>query len=160
MAVCGAKFGIKLQRELDIYVDNTTPSVYRYAEEGRIYSRNGGVSAIVDEIPYIRLFLSKYCHKYTAFRNGSPLVSDVSTTILNMKDGEKMDRITRTWLGAEGCSAGGLESLNLDNLTGLFFIAGLSSSTTLAIFLSTFLYENRHILASTASIKQKLHGLA
>lgn len=28
-------------------------------------SRNGGVGAIVDELPYIRLFLSKYCHKFT-----------------------------------------------------------------------------------------------
>ncbi|KAL2462510.1 Glutamate receptor 2.7 [Forsythia ovata] len=28
-------------------------------------SRNGGVAAIVDELPYIRLFLAKYCHKYT-----------------------------------------------------------------------------------------------
>ena len=28
-------------------------------------SRNGGVAAIVDELPYIRMFLSKYCRKYT-----------------------------------------------------------------------------------------------
>lgn len=28
-------------------------------------SRNGGVAAIVDELPYIRRFLNKYCHKYT-----------------------------------------------------------------------------------------------
>lgn len=28
-------------------------------------SRNGGVGAIVDELPYIRLFLAKYCRKYT-----------------------------------------------------------------------------------------------
>ncbi|KAH6821813.1 hypothetical protein C2S53_008418 [Perilla frutescens var. hirtella] len=137
-------------------------------------SKNGGVSAIVDEIPYIKLFLSKHCHKYTminptyktsgfgfAFRKGSPLVSDVSTAIMNLREGEKMDRITRTWIGAEGCSAAdGLESLNLDRFTGLFLIAGLSSSAALAIFLSTFLYENQHILASSASIKQKLYDLA
>ena len=28
-------------------------------------SKHGGVAAIVDEIAYLRLFLSKYCHKYT-----------------------------------------------------------------------------------------------
>ncbi|KAH6773305.1 hypothetical protein C2S51_011709 [Perilla frutescens var. frutescens] len=136
-------------------------------------SRNGGIGAIVDEIPYIRLFLSKNCHNFTmidptyktsgfgfAFRKGSPLVSDVSTAILNLKEGDKMDRITRTWLGEEGCSADGLQGLDLNRFTGLFLVAGLSSSTALAIFLSTFLYENRHILASTASIKQKLHDLA
>lgn len=27
-------------------------------------SRNGGVAAIVDELPYLRLFLAKYCNKY------------------------------------------------------------------------------------------------
>lgn len=28
-------------------------------------SQNGGVSAIMDELPYIRLFLAIYCNKYT-----------------------------------------------------------------------------------------------
>ncbi|KAJ8617188.1 hypothetical protein MRB53_013374 [Persea americana] len=28
-------------------------------------SSNGGVSAIVDTIPYIRIFLAKYCNQYT-----------------------------------------------------------------------------------------------
>lgn len=27
-------------------------------------SQNGGVSAIFDELPYVQLFLSKYCNKY------------------------------------------------------------------------------------------------
>lgn len=71
-----------------------------------------------------------------------------------------MDKITRTWFGGEACSTDGLESLNLDSFTGLFLISGVASSTALAIYMSTFLYENRHILASTASIKNKLHDLA
>lgn len=28
-------------------------------------SKNGGVSAIMDEVPYIRVFLAKYCNNYT-----------------------------------------------------------------------------------------------
>lgn len=40
-------------------------SVEEYDEALSKGSRNGGVGAIVDELPYIRLFLSKYCHKYT-----------------------------------------------------------------------------------------------
>ena len=28
-------------------------------------SKNGGVAAIIDELPYLRCFLSKYCTKYT-----------------------------------------------------------------------------------------------
>ncbi|KAL1537723.1 glutamate receptor 2.9-like [Salvia divinorum] len=137
-------------------------------------SRHGGVAAIVDEIAYLRPFLSKYCHKYTmidpkhirtsgfafAFRKGSPLVSDFSTAILSLKEDAKIDTITRRWLGPEGCSGDGLESLGLDLFTGLFLIVGLASSTALAIFFSMFLYRNQHILASSGSIKKKLHDLA
>ncbi|KAG8380248.1 hypothetical protein BUALT_Bualt07G0173500 [Buddleja alternifolia] len=129
-------------------------------------SRNGGVAAIVDEVPYLRLFLAKYCHKYImAFPKGSPLVSDVSRAILNVTEGQKMDRVSNKWFGEEdGCpSSDGQvitsESLTLDSFKGLFLIAGLSSSSALAIFLCGFLYENRVIFASDASIRQKLSAL-
>ncbi|KAG6388367.1 hypothetical protein SASPL_149792 [Salvia splendens] len=137
-------------------------------------TRNGGVAAIVDEIPYLRLFLSKYHHKYTmidqkyirtsgfgfAFRKGSPLVSDFSTAILKLKEDGKIDMIARRWLGPEGHHYGdGLESLDLDHFRGLFLIVGVSTSTALAIFFSTFLYQNQQILASSGSIKEKLHDL-
>ncbi|KAL1533164.1 glutamate receptor 2.7-like isoform X3 [Salvia divinorum] len=137
-------------------------------------TRNGGVAAIVDEIPYLRLFLSTHYHKYImidrkytrasvfgfAFRKSSPLVSDFSTAILNLKEDGKIDMITRRWLGPEGYYGDGLESLDLDRFTGLFLIVGVSSSTALAIFFSTFLYQNQHILASSGSVKKKLHDLA
>lgn len=58
-------------------------------------SNNGGVGAIVDELPYLSLFLNKYCWKYImvgstyktagfgfAFPKGSPLVPDVSRAAL------------------------------------------------------------------------------
>ncbi|PIN07943.1 hypothetical protein CDL12_19475 [Handroanthus impetiginosus] len=142
-------------------------------------SKNGGVAAIVDELPYIRLFLAKYCHKYTivgptyrtagfgfAFPKGSPLVPDVSRAILDMAEGEKMVRISRKWFGEDkDCrdSYGTIitsKSLTLDSFRGLFLIAGLSSSLALVIFSSKFFYQNRVILASDASIKQKLSVLA
>ena len=94
------------------------------------------------------------------FRKGSPLVPDFSTVILNLKENGKIDTITRRWLGPEGCSGDGLESLDLDRFTGLFLIVGLASSTALAIFFSIFLYRNQHILASPGSIKEKLRDLA
>ncbi|XP_047958515.1 glutamate receptor 2.8-like isoform X1 [Salvia hispanica] len=143
-------------------------------------SRNGGVGAIIDELPYIRLLLSKHCDKYTmigpiyptsgfgfAFPKGSPLVFDVSHEILRLKeDTDLMVRITEKWLGDEkDCpNANGALSksqrLNLDSFKGLFLIAGVSSTLALAIFLSSFLYENRYLLESTASTKEKLLGLA
>ena len=77
-----------------------------------------------------------------------------------------MVRITEKWLGDEkDCpNANGALSksqrLNLDSFKGLFLIAGVSSTLALAIFLSSFLYENRYLLESTASTKEKLLGLA
>ncbi|XP_047951016.1 glutamate receptor 2.9-like isoform X2 [Salvia hispanica] len=136
-------------------------------------SRNGGAAAIVDEIPYLKLVLGKHCDKYTmidpiyktsgfgfAFRKGSPLVGDVSIAILEMKENGKMDLITRRWFGAQVCCADGLEGLGPDRFTGLFLIAGVSSSMALAAFFSEFFYENRDILASSASVKEKLQSLA
>ncbi|XP_047958871.1 glutamate receptor 2.8-like isoform X2 [Salvia hispanica] len=143
-------------------------------------SRNGGVGAVIDELPYIRLLLSKHCDKYTiigpiyptsglgfAFPKGSPLVFDVSREILRLKeDKDLMMRITKKWLGDEKeCpnADGALSTsqrLNLDSFKGLFVIAGVSSTLALAIFLSHFLYENRYVLESTVSRKEKLLGLA
>ncbi|KAL1539478.1 glutamate receptor 2.8-like [Salvia divinorum] len=143
-------------------------------------SRNGGVAAIVDELPYIRLLLSKYCGKYTmigpiyqtsgfgfAFQKGSPLVADVSRAILKLIEDEEMEKISRKWFREGGCrgSDGTTATVNSKRLSagsfkGLFLVAGLSSSFALAVFLSGFVYENRGILSSTASTKHKIHALA
>jgi len=40
-----------------------TPEEYNEALSNG--SHNGGVAAIFDEIPFIKLFLAKYCSKYT-----------------------------------------------------------------------------------------------
>ncbi|PIA55342.1 hypothetical protein AQUCO_00800233v1 [Aquilegia coerulea] len=155
----------------------TTVEEYHEALENG--SRNGGVSAIVDEIPYIKLFLEKYCTKYMmvgptyrtggfgfAFPKGSPLVPEISRTILNVTQGEKMDKIDRTSFEKKiYCSEqeGGnifSGSLTLEDFKGLFLIAGVASSVAFLIFLSIFLLEQRNVLTSEASISQKLSSLA
>ncbi|XP_047948804.1 glutamate receptor 2.7-like [Salvia hispanica] len=142
-------------------------------------SRNGGVGVIIDELPYVRVLLSKHCDKYTmidpiyptsgfafAFPKGSPLVFDVSQEILRLKEDKDLVRITKKWLGDEkDCPIGNgalstSHRLSPDSFRGLFVIAGMSSTLALAIFLSNFLYENRCLLESTASIKEKLLKLA
>ena len=49
-------------------IDESKLEAYRtpeeYDEAMSNVSDNGGVAAIVDEIPYIKLFLSKYCSRY------------------------------------------------------------------------------------------------
>ncbi|KAH7858474.1 hypothetical protein Vadar_024217 [Vaccinium darrowii] len=53
------------------------------------------------------------------------------------------------------------DSLNLESFTGLFLVASTSLISTLVIFLSTFLYNNRVILASNeSSIWQKLRAMS
>ncbi|KAK3035569.1 hypothetical protein RJ639_034774, partial [Escallonia herrerae] len=142
-------------------------------------SRNGGVAAIVDELPYIRLFLAKYCTKYTivgptyktagfgfAFPKGSPLVPDVSRAVLDMTEGEKMRKISRQWLGDDvSCPEqnGAMvtsDSLTPDSFRGLFLIAGISLGSALILFLLRFLYKIREILASEDSVWEKLVKIA
>ncbi|CAL5361045.1 unnamed protein product [Camellia sinensis] len=143
-------------------------------------SKNGGVAVIIDELPYIRPFLAKYCSKYTmvgpiyrtagfgfAFPKGSPLVPDVSRAILNVTEGEDMTRIQRQWFGEEANCAEQegskvvSDSLTLDSFKGLFLIAAVSSFSALIIFLSIFLYDNRNVLTSNEySIREKIAAIA
>ncbi|XVE71315.1 hypothetical protein DITRI_Ditri10aG0141400 [Diplodiscus trichospermus] len=127
-------------------------------------SANGGISAAVDEIPYVKIFLGKYCGKYTTvkptfktdglgfvFPKGSPLVADVSRAILNVAQGDEMERIQNSWFMNEpNCSdfnpSASSNSLGLESFWGLFLIAGVASISALIIFAAMFLYEQRHVL--------------
>ncbi|KAF3664566.1 putative U-box domain-containing protein 51-like [Capsicum annuum] len=142
-------------------------------------SINGGVGAIVDELPYLRVFLNKYCRKYIlvgptykaagfgfAFPKGSPLVPDFSRAVLKVMEGEFMNNIIQKWFGNEtDCPqkegmAITSDSLTLDSFMGLFLIAGVSACSALLLFFLIFLYQNREILARDNSIGQKLSAIA
>lgn len=142
-------------------------------------SSKGGVSAIFDEIPYIKLFLGKYCTKYMmvgpahrtagfgfVFPKGSALVPDISRAILNVTEGEKMDVIERTWFGhqdfcpEQGGSTITSERLTVTSFKGLFLIAGVSSIVALIMFFFKFLHEHKRILVSERSISRKLSAMA
>ncbi|CAN4100036.1 unnamed protein product [Withania somnifera] len=142
-------------------------------------SINGGVGAIVDELPYLRLFLNKYCRKYImvgpmykaagfgfAFPKGSPFVPDVSRAVLKVVEGEFMNKIIQKWFGNEtNCpQQDGMaitsDSLTLDSFKGLFLIAGVSAGSALLLFFLIFLYHHREILATNDSIGKKLSTIA
>ncbi|XP_077238262.1 glutamate receptor 2.7-like [Tasmannia lanceolata] len=152
-----------------------------YAEALSKGSWNGGVSAIFDEIPYIKLFLNKYCGEYTmvgptyktdgwgfVFPRGSPLVLDISRAILNVTEGDQMKAIERKWFGnqttcREQDTTITSNSLTLDSFWGLFLITGIASASALFLFLVLFLYKHRHISTmddSKKSIRCKLIALA
>ncbi|KAM3379397.1 glutamate receptor 2.8 [Capsicum galapagoense] len=126
-------------------------------------SANGGIGAVFDEIPYVKLFLANYCSKFTtvgptyktdgfgfAFPIGSPLVPDVSRAVLNVTEGEKMGQIERAWFGESTCSDSSRSlssnSLGLDSFWGLFVIAVVAAVFALLIFLTKFIHEHWHII--------------
>lgn len=110
----------------------------------------GGVAAIVDELPYIEVFLSSYCKYKTvgpeftksgwgfAFQRDSPLAVDLSTAILGLSENGDLQRIHDKWLTQTGCdaqdSAISSNQLNLQSFWGLFLICGISCVTALFIF--------------------------
>jgi len=56
-----------LQEQLDIHESKLKPyeTPEEYHEALSNGTHNGGVAAIFDEIPYIKLFLAKFCSRYT-----------------------------------------------------------------------------------------------
>ncbi|KAK8289905.1 hypothetical protein V6Z11_D07G221100 [Gossypium hirsutum] len=109
----GYHYGFLLSRAVsNLNFKNPRLKPYKSAEEyadalGR-GSNNGGVSAIVDEIPYLKVFLAKYPSDYTisksntttggfgfVFPKGSPLVQDISSAIMRLREEEKLQLIHR-----------------------------------------------------------------
>ncbi|KAK1276938.1 Glutamate receptor 2.8 [Acorus gramineus] len=149
-----------------------------YAEALKKGSRKGGVSAIVDETPYIRLLLSRYCGNFTmvgpiykaggfgfAFPKGSPLVPDLSRAILNVTEGDRMVDIERRWLGDETACSDQSNSITSNRLSiasfwGLFLITGIASAAALIIFIALFLYQNRQVLKETKNEGSTLRRLS
>lgn len=142
-------------------------------------SANGGIAGAIIETPYMKLFLGKYCSKYTmvesiyktdgfgfVFPIGSPLVSDVSRAILNVIEGKKMKEIENAWLGNQNnCTNSNNQvsstSLSLASFWGLFLIAGVASLLSLIISMSMFLYKERQQILihfhSEGSILRRIH---
>ncbi|XP_071686038.1 glutamate receptor 2.8-like [Rutidosis leptorrhynchoides] len=150
----------------------------QYDEALKKGSKFGGVSAIMDELPYNRVFLAKFCTKYTmtgpiyksagfgfAFPRGSPLVHDVSRAVLQVTE-DQMTNLSRKWFGdSAGCdqqneAAVTSDKLTLDSFKGLFLIAGLSSTSALMLFFLRFVYQNRLMLSSEDTVTQKLVAIA
>ncbi|XP_075663577.1 glutamate receptor 2.1-like [Castanea sativa] len=142
-------------------------------------SENGGIAGAIIENPYMKLFLGQYCSKYTmvesiykidgfgfVFPIGSPLVSDMSRAVLNVREGKKMKEIENAWLGNQNnCTNSNNQvssaSLSLASFWGLFLIAGVASLLSLIISTSMFLYKERQQILihfhSEGSILRRIH---
>ncbi|KAM3224357.1 hypothetical protein ACQJBY_057631 [Aegilops geniculata] len=143
----------------------------KYSSEGQYAdalskgSANGGVDAVFDEIPYLKLFLSQHCDGYMqvgpvyktdgfgfVFPRGSPMTGDVSRGILNLAEGDTMAQIEKAWFGEPGTcknalgGIGGSSNLSFWSFGGLFLITGVVSSLMLLLYLAIFAYREREEL--------------
>ncbi|KAK1274493.1 Glutamate receptor 3.3 [Acorus gramineus] len=132
-----------------------SPEEYVHALE--LGPENGGVAAVVDEQPYIELFLSTQCNfairgqEFTksgwgfVFPRDSPLAVDMSTAILLLSENGELQRIHDKWLMRTACisKTDELESnqLHLKSFTGLFLICGLAWFIALLIYLFMLLHQ-------------------
>ncbi|KAK0590916.1 hypothetical protein LWI29_033199 [Acer saccharum] len=157
---------------------NEYNSPEEYADALSKGSKKGGVSAIIDEIPYIKIFLARYPAQYTtvipknppstngfgfAFQKGSPLVADISRAIASLREEGRLKMLEDYWFSYFSSkhpstymnqdSSGIPSSLSLERFGGLFLITGISSTLVLSIFFLCFVYRKRHALRGFVSEK-------
>lgn len=145
-------------RELNISRSRLRPlgSPQAYAEALKLGPKKGGVMAIVDERPYVELFLSSYCKiavagsDFTsrgwgfAFPRDSPLQVDLSTAILSLSENGELQRIHDKWLKTGECATDSNEfidsnQLRLESFWGLFLICGVACVLALIIYFAIML---------------------
>ncbi|KAL9259093.1 Glutamate receptor 3.4-like protein [Drosera capensis] len=112
---------------------------------------NGGVAAIVDELPYIEVFLANVDCSYHivgpeftksgwgfALQRDSPLAVDLSMAILTLSENGELQRIHDKWLGIFRCSDQGDQTeetqMTLKSFWGLFLIIGVACFLALVCF--------------------------
>ncbi|KAL7159597.1 hypothetical protein ABFS83_01G038600 [Erythranthe nasuta] len=139
-------------------------------------SANGGIAAAFHEIPYIKLFLGKYCSKYMmvgptykaagfgfVFPIDSPLVPDVSREILNVTEVQKMVDIEKKWLGDESkCPDTDTKSIGLSSFRVVFIIVGtvgLAAIIYYMIYMITHRHENPNVKKVDPTIERQIYEL-
>lgn len=117
-------------------------------QEYAVALEKGTVAAVVDERPYVELFLSNHCkfstrgHDFTkggwgfAFPRESPLAIDMSTAILTLSENGELERIREKWLSEKACGfhSSEDEQLQLSSFRGLFLICGITCLVALLIY--------------------------
>ncbi|KAK2984453.1 hypothetical protein RJ640_026940 [Escallonia rubra] len=110
----------------------------------------GSVAAVVDERPYVDLFLANHCRfqmigqEFTrsgwgfAFPRDSPLAVDMSTAILTLSENGELQKIHDKWLKRRGCSSQGSslgsDQLHLSSFWGLFLVCGVACFLALLVY--------------------------
>ncbi|KAI3781733.1 hypothetical protein L2E82_11756 [Cichorium intybus] len=125
---------------------------YSYEDYAHALSEDGDADAIVDEIPYIKMFLGRYSGDYALvssqpitsgfafiFQKGSPLVEDMSREIATKRLDGSLGTLENKWfenqLYVPLQNSTMPKALKLDRFGGLFIISGITSTFALIISL-------------------------
>ncbi|XP_019239100.1 PREDICTED: glutamate receptor 3.7-like isoform X2 [Nicotiana attenuata] len=136
-------------------------------------SGNGGVMAIVDELPYVELFLQNRTdfgiigRPFTksgwgfAFKKDSPLATDMSTAILKLAENGKLQEIHEKWFCQLGCPADRRRDsepnqLHLSSFWALYLLSGAVTLLALLVYLFRIIrqymrYKRKHADPSSPS---------
>ncbi|KAG9155389.1 hypothetical protein Leryth_017917 [Lithospermum erythrorhizon] len=139
----------------------------QYAQALSKGNKNGGVGAIIDEIPYIKIFLANYPSGYAlletsltnngfgfVFQKGSALVPELSRAIVKLRESGKLLELEQKWYYGGNQKSRLLPSdndqrepktLNLDNFIYLFFISGISKVIALFVIMLLFLRKRKSL---------------
>ncbi|KAL7140521.1 hypothetical protein ABFS83_09G125100 [Erythranthe nasuta] len=142
--------------------DESKIKEYKSAEDFHNALSKDEITVMFTRTPYANLFLSKYCKNKTymrvgspyitegvafVFPKGSPLVADVSRTIIKLTDGHNISKIYEDWIKPTckeyNPSKDSWTSVKLKSFTLLFAITGGITGTCLVVFLVSYLYNNR-----------------
>ncbi|PNT64648.1 hypothetical protein BRADI_4g30880v3 [Brachypodium distachyon] len=149
-------------------IDESKTIAYNSPTEYNEALTTGRVAVIIDEIPYLKVFLEQYCRNYTmigptykfdgfgfAFPRGSPLTSEISREILRFASTTKMSELEKALYGDNPCpdkdDSQTSSSLTLHSFQGLFIITGASSMLALILHIVITFYNDWHGLNSDSS---------
>ncbi|XP_073137096.1 glutamate receptor 2.8-like [Henckelia pumila] len=147
--------------------DESKIKTYRKPELSQEALSNGGIAALFSTRPYTNLFLLHYGDKYMTvgetyptdgfafvFSKGSPLVADFSRELIKLMDLGKILDIEKQWrvkIQAYNHALDGSSSfpqIKLRSFEVLFAITGGITVTCLALFVMSYLYQNRNFVKS------------
>ncbi|XP_024980998.1 glutamate receptor 1.2-like [Cynara cardunculus var. scolymus] len=144
------------------FVDNrlkpySTPE--EYADALSLGSKKGGVDAIVDEIPYLKEFLTLYPSGFSmtvseattngfgfAFPQGSPLAPVISRRIVRLREDGTLKMLEDKWFNQQSGPRpkDSAKILNLKDFRGLFYVSGASMAAALFLFILYLVPEKLH----------------
>ncbi|WOL12207.1 glutamate receptor 3.5-like [Canna indica] len=160
--------------ELNVPESRLVPlnSPEEYARALQLGPKGGGVAAIVDEIPYVQIFLSTYCQfrivgqEFTkngwgfAFQRDSPLAVDLSTAILSLSEDGDLQKIHEQWLSRSQCSSEldadeAANRLSLSSFWGLFLLCGVVCVLALMLYCIKIGYQFANYTSEEVEIKRE-----